>query len=130
MKIIFKSKDMKKKKDNNIVDNNKEKIKIVEGKIALPNQYIFGMHKVEEDSNVAWIGYIKEDNKLFIQYKEMRKTPDGYDIGFREEPFGYFYHDIDSNIYEYLMNSENKGKYINKNIKNKYEFHLEPMINP
>lgn len=130
MKIIFKSKDMKKKKDKkNIVDYDYENIKVIEGVVAEPNKYIFGMHKIEENSNVAWIGYISETNQLFIQYKEMRKTTDGYDIGMREQHFGYFYHDVPVHIFDYLMHAENKGQYINNFIKKNYEFHLEPIMN-
>ena len=116
----------KKKTNNKIITYNPENETILNIKVE-PNKYIFPTMRVEEDnSNIAWIGYIKESNQLFIQYKSIRKTPDGYDIGIKEEPIGYFYHDVPEDIYNNLVNSKSKSNYINNVIKKNFTlFHRE-----
>lgn len=119
MKIKFMS---KKKKENKVITYNTEK-EIQLNIIAEPNKYIFPIMRVdEEDSNVAWIGYIKESRQLFIQYKSVVQTPDGYDIGIKEEPIGYFYHDVSEEIYNNLVNSKSKSNYINNVINKNFNF--------
>lgn len=123
MKIKFMS---KKKKDSKVVTYNPEN-EITLDVMATPNKYIFPMKKVdEEDSNVAWIGYIEQSQQLFIQYKVMKKTPDGYDIGLRDEPIGYYYHDVPKNIFDNLLIARSKGQYINNIIKKNFPvYHRE-----
>ena len=112
----------KKKKENKIITYNPDKETILDITVE-PNKYIFPIMRVdEEDSNVAWIGYIKESSQLFIQYKSVVQTPDGYDIGIKEEPIGYFYHDVSEEIYNNLVNSKSKSNYINNVINKNFNF--------
>ena len=119
----------KKKKENKVITYNTEK-EIQLNIIAEPNKYIFPIMRVDEkNSNVAWIGYIKESSQLFIQYKSVVQTPDGYDIGIKEEPIGYFYHDVSEEIYNNLVNSKSKSNYINNVINKNFNFFHREFIN-
>ena len=119
MKITFMS---KKKKENKIITYNPDKERVLDITVD-PNKYIFPVMRVnEENSNVAWIGYIKESNQLFIQYKTLTKSVDGYDIGIKDEPIGYFYHNVPEEIYNNLVKSKSKSNYINNVINKNFNF--------
>ena len=119
MKITFMS---KKKKENKIITYNPDKERVLNITVD-PNKYIFPVMRVnEENSNVAWIGYIKESNQLFIQYKTLTKSVDGYDIGIKDEPIGYFYHNVPEEIYNNLVKSKSKSNYINNVINKNFNF--------
>ena len=122
-------KDKKILKKNKVVEYNPEEEKALDMYVEM-NKYIFPIMTVNENSNVDGIGYIKENNTLFVQYKCMAKSVEGFELGMRPEPIGYFYHDVPVHMFEYLMHAENKGQYINNLIKKNYEFHLEPIMNP
>lgn len=129
MKIVFKSMDKKDKKflDNkSVVNYNPDEEVALDIKIN-PNKYIFPIMTINEDSNIDGIGYIKEENMLFVQYKVMKKSVEGFELGMRPEPFGYFYHDVHELVYANLLNAKNKVKFINDHIKNNYMFHREPI---
>ena len=112
----------KKKKENKIITYNPDKETVLDVMVD-PNKYIFPVMRVnEENSNVAWIGYIKESNQLFIQYKTLTKSVDGYDVGIKDEPIGYFYHDVPEEIYNNLMKSKSKSNYINNVINKNFNF--------
>ncbi len=125
MTIKFKSKSIKEK---DAVTYDPEQFQDV-GVLTVGNEYIFPMKKVEENSNVAFIGYIGQTETLVIQYKAMKKTPDGYDIGFRTENVGFFYHNVPENVWKNLVKAKSKSNYINKNIKKNYLFHTEQIEN-
>ena len=119
MKITFMS---KKKKENKIITYNPDKETVLDITVE-PNKYIFPVMRVnEENSNVSWIGYIKESNQLFIQYKTLTKSVDGYDIGIKDEPIGYFYHNVPEEIYNNLVKSKSKSNYINNVINKNFNF--------
>ena len=112
----------KKKKENKIITYNPDKETVLDVMVD-PNKYIFPVMRVnEENSNVAWIGYIKESNQLFIQYKTLTKSVDGYDVGIKDEPIGYFYHDVPEEIYNNLVKSKSKSNYINNVINKNFNF--------
>ena len=103
MKITFMS---KKKKENKIITHEPDKETGLDITVE-PNKYIFPVMKVdEENSNVSWIGYIKESNQLFIQYKILTKSVDGYDVELKDEPIGYFYHEVPEEIYNNLVKND------------------------
>lgn len=125
MKITFMS---KKKKENKIITYEPDKETVLDIMVE-PNKYIFPVMKVdEENSNVSWIGYIKESNQLFIQYKTLTKSVDGYDIGIKDEPIGYFYHEVPEEIYNNLVKSKSKSNYINNVINKNFNFFHREII--
>lgn len=63
------------------------------------------MHEVES-SNVKAIGYETETNTLKVEYKSGLK---------------YEYSDVPANVFDELLESVSKGKYMNQNIKGQYE---------
>ena len=128
MKIIFKSMDKDKKilNEKNVVEYKFEN-ETPMNMVAECNKYIFPIISVNENSNLDSIGYIKEKNILFIQYKEMKKSVEGFELGMRPEQFGYFYHDVHELVYNNLINSKNKTKFIKDYIQKKYMFHREPI---
>ena len=128
MKIVFKSMDKDKKflNENNVVEYKLEN-ETPTNIIVESNKYIFPLMTINEDSNLDCIGYIKEKNILFIQYKEMKKSVEGFELGMRPEPFGYFYHDVHKLVYNNLVKAKNKAKFINEKIKTNYMYHREPI---
>lgn len=128
MKIVFKSMN---KKDNivnksKVVEydlNNETPLDIkVEG-----NKNIFPIMTINDGTNLDGIGYIDDKNILFIQYKEMKKSVEGIELGMRPEPIGYFYHDVNKSVYNTLIKSNNKVKFIKDYIQKNYMFHREPI---
>jgi hypothetical protein len=63
------------------------------------------MHEVES-SNVKAIGYETETKILKVEYLSGLK---------------YEYSDVPANVFDELLNSVSKGKYMNQNIKSQYE---------
>ena len=125
--FISKKKDMTKKlKEKDIVDFSNNEIKVI-GNLVKSNEYIFPMKKIDENSNIAYIGFINQSNTLFIQFKHIKKSVEGIELGVRPEPFGYYYHNVSENLYKKLLESNSKVDFFNKNIKSNYEFHLEPI---
>lgn len=57
-------------------------------------------------STIVAIGYNEKDQKLQINFKSGN----------------YCYSDVPKTVYDALMNSESKGKFLFKNIKNKYRY--------
>ena len=89
------------------------------------NKYFIPLMKVEEDSNIAYIGYCEETQSLVIQYKVMKYSVEGFELGLRPEPFGYWYHDVHKLVFNNLMNSKSKVDFINNHIKENYMYHRE-----
>jgi hypothetical protein len=63
------------------------------------------MHEVES-SNVKAIGYETSTNTLVVEYLSGLK---------------YEYSNVPANVFDELLNSVSKGKYMNQNIKGQYE---------
>ena len=120
-------KDKKILKKNKVVEYNPDE-ETVTGMHAELNKYIFPMITINEESNVNRIGYIDEMERLFIQYKCMTKSIEGFELGVRPEPFGYFYHNVHKSLYNDLIKSKNKAKFINEYIKKNYMFHRERIL--
>lgn len=57
-----------------------------------------------ESSNIQEIGYL--DNNLYVKYKSGT----------------YVYENVDKSIYESLLSSDSKGRFMNENIKSKYNY--------
>ena len=89
------------------------------------NKYFIPLAKINEDSNVAYIGYCNETQSLVIQYKIMKYSVEGFELGLRPEPIGYWYHDVHKLVFNNLINSPNKVDFINKYIKENYAYHRE-----
>ena len=129
IKINFKSK-MKKEKPNNL---KKEKDVVVykpDQEVYLDmwveaNRWFIPMKEINEDSNVAYIGYCNETNSLVVQYKVMKYDVQGYELGVRPEPFGYWYHDVHKLVFNNLLKAKSKSDFINKYIKENYMYHRE-----
>ena len=119
-------KDKKILKKNKVVEYNPEEEKALDMYVEM-NKYIFPIMTVNENSNVDGIGYIKETGTLFVQYKCMAKSVEGFELGMRPEPIGYFYHDVPKLIYNNLVKAKNKAKFINEKIKKNYMYHREPI---
>jgi hypothetical protein len=128
MKIIFKSMDKNKKilKKNKVVEYNPEDETPLDMYTEL-NKYIFPIMTINEESNVDSIGYIPQRGILFVQYKRMIKSVEGFELGMRPEPIGYFYHDVHKLVYNNLVKAKNKAKFINEKIKKNYMYHREPI---
>ena len=56
-------------------------------------------------SNVKRIGY--ENKKLYVQFKSGAI---------------YFYKDVPATVYKEMLNADSKGKYLNAQVKGKYEY--------
>ena len=119
-------KDKKILKKNKVVEYNPEEETALDMYVEM-NRHIFPIMTVNENSNVDGIGYIKETGMLFVQYKHMVKSVEGFELGMRPEPFGYFYHDVHKLVYNNLVKSKNKAKFINEYIKKNYMYHREPI---
>ena len=119
-------KDKKILKKNKVVEYNPEEEKALDMYVEM-NKYIFPIMTVNENSNVDGIGYIKETGTLFVQYKCMAKSVEGFELGMRPEPIGYFYHDVHKLVYNNLVKAKNKAKFINEKIKKNYMYHREPI---
>lgn len=89
------------------------------------NKWFIPLAKVEEDSNVAYIGYCEQTHCLVVQYKIMKYSVEGFELGLRPEPFGYWYHDVHKLVFNNLMNSKSKVDFINNHIKENYMYHRE-----
>jgi hypothetical protein len=63
------------------------------------------MHEVES-SNIKTIGYETETNTLKVEFKSGHK---------------YEYDNVPANVFDELLESVSKGKYMNQNIKGQYE---------
>lgn len=125
--FVSKKKDMKKKiKEKDIVDYTNDKMKVL-GNLSRGNEFLFPMKEINDNSNIAYIGYIHQTNTFYIQFKKVRKTVEGIELSIRPELFGYYYHDVPEQIYKKLLESKSKVKFFNENIKKNYEFHLEPI---
>ena len=57
-----------------------------------------------QSSNIISIGY--SDNTLYVNYKSGT----------------YKYDNVEKSVYESLMSSESKGRFMNENIKGKYNY--------
>lgn len=57
-------------------------------------------------SNIKKIGFDSEENKLYVQYTSGL----------------YVYENVNKDLFEAFKQAESKGKFINENIKGKYEF--------
>lgn len=129
IKINFKSK-MKKEKPNNL---KKEKDVVVykpDQEVYLDmwveaNRWFIPMKEINEDSNVAYIGYCNETSSLVVQYKVMKYDVQGYELGVRPEPIGYWYHDVHKLVFNNLLKAKSKSDFINKYIKENYMYHRE-----
>ena len=130
MKIVFKNMDKNKDKkvlnEKNVVEYKPENETPTDILVEC-NKYIFPLMTIDEDSNLDSIGYIKQNNVLFVQYKEMKKSVEGFELGMRPEPIGYFYHDVHELVYANLIQSKNKAKFIKDHIQKNYMFHREPI---
>ena len=121
---------MKKEKPNNL---KKEKDVVVykpDQEVYLDmwveaNRWFIPMKEINEDSNVAYIGYCNETSSLVVQYKVMKYDVQGYELGVRPEPIGYWYHDVHKLVFNNLMNSKSKVDFINNHIKENYMYHRE-----
>ena len=89
------------------------------------NRWFIPMKEINEDSNVAYIGYCNETNSLVVQYKVMKYDVQGYELGVRPEPIGYWYHDVHKLVFNNLLESKSKSDFINKYIKENYMYHRE-----
>lgn len=89
------------------------------------NKWFIPMKEINEDSNVAYIGYCNETNSLIVQYKCMKYDVQGYELGVRPEPIGYWYHDVHKLVFNNLLESKSKSDFINKYIKENYMYHRE-----
>ena len=63
-----------------------------------------------QSSNVVSIGY--ENNNLYVNYKSGT----------------YKYENVDQSVYESLLNSESKGRFMNEHIKPKYTYYRVDLI--
>lgn len=128
MKIIFESMD----KNKNITAKSKVVEYDIKNETPLDikveaNKDIFPIVTINDGTNLDGIGYIDNKNILFIQYKEMKKSIEGIELGMRPEPIGYFYHNVDKSVYNTLLESKNKVKFIKDYIQKNYMFHREPI---
>ena len=90
------------------------------------NRWFIPMKEINEDSNVAYIGYCEESQSLVVQYKCMKYDVQGYELGIRPEPLGYWYHNVHKLVYNNLLNTKmKKSDFINKYIKENYMYHRE-----
>ena len=89
------------------------------------NRWFIPMKEINEDSNVAYIGYCEESECLVVQYKVMKYDVQGYELGVRPEPFGYWYHDVHKLVFNNLLKAKSKSDFINKYIKENYMYHRE-----
>lgn len=117
-------KDKKIKKEKEVVVYKPEE----EEKLDLwveANKWFIPMKEINEDSNVAYIGYCEETQSLVVQYKVMKYDVQGYELGLRPEPIGYWYHDVHKLVYNNLLKAKSKSDFINKYIKTNYMYHRE-----
>lgn len=91
------------------------------------NKYFIPLKEINEDSNVAYIGYCEETESLVVQYKVMKYDVQGYELGIRPEPIAYWYHDVHKLVYNNLLEAKSKSDFINKYIKKNYMYHREAM---
>lgn len=56
-----------------------------------------------QSSNLTAVGYDDGENKLYVAFKANTL---------------YVYHDVPQEIYQELMKSDSKGKFLNQNVKN------------
>ena len=93
---------------------------------AEANRWFIPMKEINEDSNVAYIGYCEESQSLVVQYKCMKYDVQGYELGVRPEPLGYWYHNVHKLVYNNLLNTKmKKVDFINQYIKENYIYHRE-----
>ena len=117
-------KDKKIKKEKEVVVYKPEE----EEKLDLwveANKWFIPMKEINEDSNVAYIGYCEETQSLVVQYKVMKYDVQGYELGLRPEPIGYWYHDVHKLVFNNLLEAKSKSDFINKYIKTNYMYHRE-----
>ena len=124
--FITKMKDKNIKKEKEVVvykPEEEQKLDLfVEG-----NKYFIPLKEINEDSNVAYIGYCEETESLVVQYKVMKYDVQGYELGIRPEPIAYWYHDVHKLVYNNLLEAKSKSDFINKYIKKNYMYHREAM---
>ena len=89
------------------------------------NKWFIPMKEINEDSNVAYIGYCEETQSLVVQYKVMKYDVQGYKLGLKPEPIGYWYHDVHKLVFNNLLKAKSKSDFINKYIKTNYMYHRE-----
>lgn len=117
-------KDKKIKKEKEVVVYKPEE----EEKLDLwveANKWFIPMKEINEDSNVAYIGYCEETQSLIVQYKVMKYDVQGYELGLKPEPIGYWYHDVHKLVFNNLLKAKSKSDFINKYIKTNYMYHRE-----
>lgn len=122
--FISKMKDKKIKKEKEVVVYKPEE----EEKLDLwveANKWFIPMKEINEDSNVAYIGYCEETQSLVVQYKVMKYDVQGYELGLKPEPIGYWYHDVHKLVFNNLLEAKSKSDFINKYIKTNYMYHRE-----
>lgn len=129
--INFKSK-MKKSNNSENLKNEDEVVvykpdqEIYTNQWVEANRWFIPMKEINEDSNVAYIGYCEETQCLVVQYKVMKYDVQGYELGLRPEPFGYWYHGVHKLVFNNLLETDmKKSDFINKYIKENYMYHRE-----
>lgn len=60
-----------------------------------------------ESSNISAIGYEASDNTLFVEYSNGHL---------------YEYMDVPQSLYETFLTADSKGKFMNENIKNRFDY--------
>lgn len=64
-------------------------------------------HEYVDSSTISTIGYDPEDKTLYVAFHGGGR---------------YTYHDVPQETYEALMDSESKGQFLHKNVKNIHRF--------
>ena len=60
-----------------------------------------------ESSNISWISYVKEENKLYI--------------GFKNGSI-YEYYDVPEKVFDNFMKANSKGKFLWSDIRDKFKY--------
>ncbi len=99
----------------------------VDGATATPLMDIVPFNIVNE-GNIYEVGYSDNKNALVVHFKTIQKTVEGFELGVRTEPIIYVYHDVDRQLFDDFLNSENKVQFFNDNIKSMYCYHKEEIF--
>lgn len=127
MKIVFKTKEQKMNKplkEKDVVQYNIAEEQQFEGIQVKHVDKIVPLITINQ-GNLLWIGYIPEDERLIIQFKQMRKSVEGFELGEAPEPFDYVYENISQKLWDTFLNTKNKVKFFEDNIKGNYFYHRE-----
>ena len=124
MKIVFKNMERKTLKEKEVVYHDPTQECYITNVKVKPLDKIVPLYTIDQ-GNMIYAGYIPEDNRMIVQFTEMRKSVEGFELGIYPEPFDYVYDGVEQKVWDKFLKAKNKINFFENNIKGNYFYHRE-----